>query len=161
MTTARLADFANEEDRAMVLNTWVEYAEDENAGGEKVQEEVKANLINEMQKRGTIYAFLAFSEGGKPAGVSICMEGFSTFNCKSLLNIHDFGVLATHRRKGVGQVMLEAISSFARAKGFCKITLEVLEKNKPAWDCYIKAGFAPYALNPELGWAVEMQKYLP
>ena len=108
MTTARLADFANEEDRAMVLDTWVEYAEDENAGGEKVQEEVKANLINEMQKRGTIYAFLAFSEGdGKPAGVSICMEGFSTFNCKSLLNIHDFGVLATHRRKGISRSAVE------------------------------------------------------
>ena len=156
MATARIADLSV--DGRIVINLWVEYAEDENAGGEKVSEHVKNNLISELRKRN-ISVFLGFY-GEEPAGVAITMRGFSTFRCRELLNIHDFGVMLPFRRKGVGQAMMEAITSYASQIGCVKITLEVLEKNKPAWDCYVKAGFKPYVLNPELGWAVEMQKYI-
>lgn len=157
MATSRRADLSNKDDEAIALKLWIEYAEDPNAGGE-VPSEVKETLMDELRARG-IDVFLGFYED-KPAGVSIVMKGFSTFNCKTLWNIHDFGVMNLYRRKGIGQAMMNAIFECAKAEGIPKITLEVLEKNKPAWDCYIKAGFKPYVLNPELGWAVEMQKYV-
>lgn len=157
--SARKADLTNELDAKALLSVWCEYCADPNAGGEAPSEEVVQNLISEMIKRG-IHCFIGF-EGESPAGVAICMDGFSTFNCKSLLNIHDFGVLRPYRRKGLGQTMLKAIENWAVEKNdYCKITLECLQKNEPAWNGYIKYGFAPYQLNPELGVAVEMQKYL-
>ena len=158
MATARIADLGDAEDSALALKLWVEYAEDENAGGEEISDSVKARLMPELRKRGIIVFMGYYNE--EPAGIAIVMTGFSTFACKSLLNIHDFGVMGAFRRKGIGQAMMEAITLYASENDCVKITLEVLEKNKPAWDCYIKAGFKPYVLNPELGWAVEMQKYI-
>ena len=152
------ADLSNSEHEQLALRLWIEYAEDENAGGEKVADEVKRTLMNELRARD-IDVFLGFY-GDEPAGVSIVMKGFSTFNCKTLYNIHDFGVMKSYRRKGVGQAMMNEIFAYAKQQGVPKVTLEVLEKNKPAWDCYIKAGFKPYVLNPDLGWAIEMQKYI-
>ena len=61
-----------------------------------------------------------------PAGVAICFEGFSTFACKPLLNIHDFCVKAEFRRRGLAMAMLMHIEIFARSIGCCKLTLEVL-----------------------------------
>ena len=156
--SCRKVDLNLVSDADIVMKVWTEYSEDPSAAGEAPSEYTKTNLINEMRKR-SIHVFIGYVDES-PAGIAICIEGFSTFSCKSLLNIHDLGVLQKFRRRGVGQCMLSTISSYAKTNDYCKLTLEVLEKNKPAWDGYIKAGFKPYQLNPELGWAVEMQKYV-
>ena len=158
--SARKADLTDPSDAEAVLAVWSEYCCDPNAGGERPSDYVVANLIGEMTKRG-VHCFLGYYDD-KPAGVAIAMENFTTFHCKSLLNIHDFGVLRSFRRKGLGQAMLRTIEEWTREQGdrYVKITLECLEKNQPAWDGYIKYGFKPYVLNPELGNAVELQKYL-
>jgi len=60
----------------------------------------------------------------------------------------------------VGQALLAAAQDLARARGCCKLTLEVLTGNQPALASYLKFGFAPYALDPAAGQASFMQKWL-
>ncbi len=57
------------------------------------------------------------------------------------------------RRKGVGIALLEEIEEFSREKGYCKITLEVLDGNSPAKELYKKAGFEGYCLDETFGHA--------
>ena len=48
----------------------------------------------------------------------------------------------------------------ARAIGCCKLTLEVLSGNMVATRAYLRFGFAQYALDPAVGHAMFMQKWL-
>ena len=64
-----------------------EYALDPMGGGQGLSEYVKANLPTELAKRKSAHVILAFVDS-QPAGLVICLEGFSTFACKPLLNIH-------------------------------------------------------------------------
>lgn len=95
---------------------------------------------------------------GVPAGLAICFEAFSTFACKPLLNIHDFAVSPTCRRKGVGSSMMFYIEQYAKSLNCCKLTLEVLSGNHPAKATYKAVGFEPYELDPEAGHAEFWQK---
>jgi ribosomal protein S18 acetylase RimI-like enzyme len=92
--------------------------------------------------------------------VAICFEGFSTFACQPLLNIHDIAVLPERRRRGVASAMLAKAEDAARARGCCKLTLEVLEGNRAAQAAYAAHGFAGYALRPEMGKAMMWQKWI-
>jgi GNAT superfamily N-acetyltransferase len=112
-----------------------------------------------MAKRPTFHAAIAFV-GGKPAGLINCIEGFSTFACKPLLNIHDVVVLAEFRGKGISSQLLKKAEEIANSLGCCKLTLEVLEGNKLAQAAYIANGFAGYQLDPEMGRAMFWQKKL-
>ena len=58
------------------------------------------------------------------------------------------------------QALLAATEDLARARGCCKLTLEVLTGNQLALASYLKFGFAPYALDPAAGQASFMQKWL-
>jgi len=93
-----------------------------------------------------------------PAGLAICFEGFSTFACKKLLNIHDLCVLSEFRRRGIGSALIFEIENFAKQLDCCKLTLEVLSGNFAAKQAYIQAGFAGYELDPESGFAEFWQK---
>lgn len=117
------------------------------------------HLIEELQKRSIARVFLAFVEE-EAAGLAICFEGFSTFACRPLLNIHDFAVSPRHRRKGVGKTLMHFVESYAKENGFCKLTLEVLEGNQPAKDLYTACGFEGYELAEDTGKALLWQKKL-
>jgi ribosomal protein S18 acetylase RimI-like enzyme len=73
------------------------------------------------------------------AGVATCFEGFSTFACQPLLNIHDVAVHPAHRGQGIGKQLLAGGSPGSCC---CKLTLEVLEGNKVAQAAYRASGFA-------------------
>ena len=135
------------------------YALDAMGGGEALSDFTKANLAKEINKRSDTTVILAF-DGDKPAGVINCIEGFSTFACKPLINIHDVYVSADFRGKGIATKLLQEAELLARNKGCCKITLEVLEGNKPAKQAYLKLGFDGYELDPEMGKAMFWQKKL-
>ena len=94
------------------------------------------------------------------AAVANCFEGFSTFACKPLVNIHDITVLPQYRGKGISQRVLEKIEAIARSKGCCKITLEVLGNNTVAQSAYKKFGFGAYELDPKAGSAQFWEKKL-
>ena len=89
-----------------------------------------------------------------------CIEGFSTFACRPLVNVHDVVVAASHRGRGVGAQMLAEVERLARARGACKLTLEVLQGNGSAIRLYERVGFAGYQLDPAMGQAQFLQKWL-
>lgn len=159
MVDIQLADFSNPFHASAVVYLLNEYAKDPMGGGEELSAFVKANLVNEMAKRSGVYAILAFVNG-QPAGLANCIEGFSTFACKPLLNIHDMVVLAEYRGQGISSQLLKKAEEIANGLGCCKLTLEVLEGNKLAQVAYIANGFAGYQLDPEMGRAMFWQKKL-
>jgi ribosomal protein S18 acetylase RimI-like enzyme len=95
-----------------------------------------------------------------PVGLLNAFVGLSTFRAQRLLNIHDLCVRPGLERQGIGSQLLRAAESFARAEGFCKLTLEVLERHTSAVSAYEKAGFQAYQLSPELGRALFFEKLL-
>lgn len=136
-----------------------QYARDPMGGNSGLSAFAKSNLVQELSRRPWSRTFLAFVEG-EPAGLAICIEGFSTFACKPLLNIHDLAVAPPFRRRGVGKQLLLRIEAIAREMGCCKVTLEVLEGNTRAQALYAQCGYAGYQLDPELGKAMFWQYLL-
>jgi ribosomal protein S18 acetylase RimI-like enzyme len=159
MITIQIADLNNPAHASAVVYLLNEYAKDDMGGGEPLSTYTQANLVKEMAKRPTIHVVLAFVDG-KPAGLINCIEGFSTFACKPLLNIHDVVVLAEYRGKSISSQLLKKAQAIAESLGCCKLTLEVLQGNKLAQAAYIANGFAGYQLDPEMGGAMFWQKKL-
>ena len=127
--------------------------------GAGLSESVKAHLVEELEKRDTVHTVLAFVDG-KAAGIVISIEGFSTFSCKPLLNIHDVVVSPEFRGIGISKMMLEKTEEIASRLGCCKMTLEVLEGNIVAGNLYRSLGFIPYELDPKMGKAMFWEKEL-
>jgi ribosomal protein S18 acetylase RimI-like enzyme len=135
------------------------YAEDVMGGGQSLSADTLQQLAGELAKRPYAFSVLAFVSG-QPVGVVNCFEGFSTFACRPLVNIHDVAVLKEWRGKGISQKMLAKVEEIARQRGCCKLTLEVLQGNTVAQGAYRKMGFAGYELDPEMGQAMFWQKTL-
>ncbi|MNK23595.1 Acetyltransferase YpeA [compost metagenome] len=153
------ADFNNPEHGRQVLAMLNEYASGPMGGNSPLPAFAQANLIAELARRPTAHALLARIDG-EPAGVAIYIEGFSTFACRPLINLHDLGVAAKFQGQGVGKHLLSALEDRARRLGCCKITLEVLEGNAVAQGLYRKLGFEGYALDEATGRAMFWQKKL-
>jgi len=153
------ADLTNPTHANALITLLNRYALDPMGGGEALSDFTKANLVKEILKRTDTTVILAF-DSDKPAGLINCIEGFSTFACKPLINIHDVYVDASARAKGVATKLLQAAEDLAIEKQCCKITLEILEGNEPAKRAYLKFGFDSYELDPEMGKAMFWQKKL-
>lgn len=154
--TADLALPAHADAVIYLLN---EYARDGMGGGAELSEFAKHNLVPELRKRPSTHVVLAFVDGS-PAGMAICFEGFSTFACQPLLNVHDIIVAAQYRRRGLSKKLLAKAEEIAVGLGCCKLTLEVLEGNTVAQSAYKACGFAGYELDPKMGKAMFWQKKL-
>jgi len=157
--TVRRADYAHASDAAAVVMLLDAYASDPAGGGEPLSNFAKANLVPALAARPTAFSILAF-DGEQPVGLVNCIEGFSTFACKPLVNVHDVAVLASHRGQRIGEQMLALAEQMARERGACKLTLEVLSGNTGARKLYERIGFADYQLDPAMGHACFMQKWL-
>jgi ribosomal protein S18 acetylase RimI-like enzyme len=116
------------------------YARDPMGRGEDLPAAVQAGLIEGLRAFPTSLIFLAF-EGPRPVGIAVCFVGFSTFAAKPLINVHDLSVVPDMRSAGVGRQLLERVEAAARARGCCKITLEVLAENLRAQRLYQYVGF--------------------
>lgn len=136
-----------------------EYALDPMGGGKELSPYVLANLAAELRKRDSAHVVLALVDE-EPAGLVICFEGFSTFACEPLLNIHDVAVTREHRGRGLAKLMLHKVEEIAVELGCCKLTLEVLEGNQAAQSAYRSLGFGSYELDPRMGRALFWQKTL-
>ena len=135
------------------------YARDPAGGGAALGERARRHLVAELAARPQAFSVLAF-DGAMPVGLVNCFEGFSTFTCRPLVNVHDVVVLASHRGHGVAAKMLALAEHIARGRGACKLTLEVLDGNTRAAGLYARLGFAPYQLDPAMGRAGFLQKWL-
>ncbi len=152
-----LADYENPqqgEDLVMLLDA---YAKDPMGGGEGLSEHVKQELVKTLAKRNDVFTILCYVDD-EPAGLINCIEGFSTFNCKPVMNIHDVTVLEKFRGQGLSTKMLDEVEALALFRGCCKLTLEVLEGNEVAKQSYQKFGFSGYELDPKLGKAMFWEK---
>jgi len=154
-----IADLSSSSHAAAIIHLLAEYAKDEMGGGAELPAFVQANLIAELRKRQGVQVVLAFVDAA-PVGLAICIEGFSTFACKPLLNIHDIIVIKTYRGRGISKQLLAKAEDIARSLGCCKLTLEVLEGNTLAQAAYKASGFAGYELDPRMGKAMFWQKKL-
>ncbi|WDE07491.1 GNAT family N-acetyltransferase [Thalassomonas viridans] len=152
-----IADYKDEQqgkDLLMLLNA---YALDPMGGEEPLTDYVKENLLTALSQRPNMFTLLCYLDG-KPAGLINCIESFSTFSCKPVINIHDVVVLPFYRGYGLSEKMLQEVESIARKKGCCKLTLEVLQGNAVAQKAYKKFGFSGYELDPEMGQAMFWDK---
>jgi GNAT superfamily N-acetyltransferase len=154
-----LADYRNPAHARALVELLDSYARDPAGGGTPLAPEVLAELPEALASRPQAFSVLA-CDGDLPIGLVNCIEGFSTFACRPLVNVHDVVVLASHRGQRVAQRMLMRVEEEARARGACKLTLEVLSGNRSALRAYKREGFAGYQLDPAFGAAVFLQKKL-
>lgn len=153
------ADYANPVHAAALVMLLDAYACDPAGGGQPLSDTTRARLVPELARRPQVFSVLAF-DGAQPVGLVNAIEGFSTFQCQPLVNVHDVAVLASHRGRRVAEQMLALVERLAQARGACKLTLEVLEGNRPALQLYRRIGFAGYELDPAMGQARFLQKWL-
>lgn len=138
--SVREADLADPEQAVVLVEMLDAYMRDPMEGGSAPSEQVKRELIPGLRAHPACYVFLAL-RGEKPVGFAICFLGFSTFNARPLINIHDIFVQASVRGAGIGKLLLDRIEAEARSMNVCAITLEVREDNHRARRLYSKFGF--------------------
>jgi GNAT superfamily N-acetyltransferase len=150
-------DFNNAAHGDMVLALLNEYALDPMGGQAPLSEHVRTHLIAALAARPNAGALMALHHD-EPAGLAIYFEGFSTFACQPLLNLHDFMVREKFQGLGIAKQLLGALEKVAQDRHCCKITLEVLQGNVPAQTLYRKMGYEGYSLSDEMGQAMFWQK---
>jgi ribosomal protein S18 acetylase RimI-like enzyme len=153
------ADYADPQHASDLVGLLDTYARDPAGGGQPLSEYARTHLPTQLAARATAFSVLAY-DGDEAVGLVNCIEGFSTFACRPLVNIHDVIVLASHRGQGVGRLMLEKVAVLARERDACKLTLEVLAGNRPAFALYERMGFKPYQLDAAMGHAQFLQRWL-
>lgn len=153
------ADYANPAHADALVLLLDAYAQDPMGGSHGLSDFAKANLVPSLAARPQAFSVLAFADD-QPAGLVNCIEGFSTFACRPLVNVHDVAVLSAFRGQGIAEKMLALAETLAVKRGACKLTLEVLSGNTGAARLYERIGFAAYQLDPAMGQARFMQKLL-
>jgi len=138
----RQADLGDAADLAAVVRMIDDYAADAMGDGQRLPTQVIAALPEGLRDAPGALALLA-EEGGEAFGVAVCFLGFSTFAGRPKLNIHDFSINPSHRRRGLGRRLMRAVVGHADAMGWGKVTLEVRSDNAAAQALYAAEGFGP------------------
>ena len=144
--TTLLTDYSNPQHAQDIVTLLNAYAKDPMGGEESLSAHPQEHLVSEVAKLPHAFSVICYVDG-EPVGLANCFDGFSTFACKPLVNIHDLAVLREFRGRGISQILLAEVEQIARQKGCCKITLEVLAVNALAQNAYSKYGFGDVALN--------------
>jgi ribosomal protein S18 acetylase RimI-like enzyme len=142
MTTVqtRRANLDDPADADAIVRLLDSYATDPRGGGKPLPDDVRSRLVEGLQRTTSSRILLAF-DGARAVGVCVGFLGYSTFQARPLLNIHDLAVLPGQRGRGTGRALLAAAEALARSEGCCKLTLEVQEDNSPARGLYESFGF--------------------
>ena len=159
MFTIIQADLKNKSHADAYLTLMSHYASDPMGGGEDLSDYAKQSLVSTLLKRNDAVIVLIFKEN-KPVALLTAIEGFSTFACKPLFNIHDVVVKEGFRGFGLSSMLFSEIEKIAKQRNYCKITLEVLAGNDIAKNAYTKYGFSDYQLDPSHGSALFWTKSL-
>jgi ribosomal protein S18 acetylase RimI-like enzyme len=134
------ADLADAKQAAALVEMLDHYMRDPMEGGQPPSERVKKELVPGLRAHPACYVYIAM-QGEKAVGFAICFLGFSTFNARPLINIHDIFVESSLRGRGIGNLMLDRIEAKARSMSGCALTLEVRKDNERARGLYRKFGF--------------------
>jgi Acetyltransferases len=157
--SVRLADYGDEADARTVVDLLDAYARDPMGGGNPLDAGVRQRLPAALAGFPGAFSLIAF-DSHEAMGLANCFTGFSTFAARPLVNIHDLAVRPEARGKGIGRALMLAVEDEARARGACKVTLEVLAGNERAKALYAALGYGNYALRPETGTAQFWEKKL-
>lgn len=133
------------------------YSCDPMGSGKPLDDGVKERLASEMKKRPHVGSAIVYVDD-QPAGLVNFIEGFSTFNARSLINIHDVVVHRDFRGQGLSRKLFEFVEAEAAKRGCCKVTLEVLGGNEVAKSAYRNFGYSAYGLSEETGAAEFWEK---
>lgn len=141
--TIRDAKLDDSADGAALLEIIDSYARGPGGQRAPLSEQARANLAKGLVEHPSATAVLALADG-RAVGAAVCVWGFSTFAGRPCVNICDFAVLPEYQRRGLGGLLLEEVERRARARGCCKITLEVHDSNRDAKRLYERTGFGPW-----------------
>ena len=94
------ADYSNAKHAQAIVQLLNAYASDPMGGNEALTEQTKQNLLPALAKIPGAFSILAMADG-LPVGLVNCFQGFSTFVCQPLINVHDVYVLDDYRGSGI------------------------------------------------------------
>ena len=151
------ADYGDAAHAEAVVSLLDVYARDPMGGGKPLSAAARANLVPGLAALPQAFSLLAY-DGERPVGLANCIGGFASFDGAPSVNIHDIVVLPEQRGKGVARALFAEIETIAKARGACKVTLEVLSGNARAKAVYAGLGYGDYALDPAHGTALFWQK---
>ena len=155
----RSVDLSKAQDVRDLIDLLDLYASGPSGRSYGLDERVRQSLPELLAKQAHYRGWLAY-RNDEALGLVNAFLGVSSFRAKLLLNIHDICVHPKAQHQGIGRALLELVEQAALREACCKITLEVLEGNKPAIGAYLKAGFKPYQLDPKMGQAMFFEKYI-
>jgi putative acetyltransferase len=139
----REANLGDAADGAALVEIIDSYARGPGGQGRPLSEQARAGMVRGLREHPWAFALLAFADG-RPAGAAVCIWGFSTFAGQPYVNVHDLAVLPDFQDQGLGTRLLDEVERRARARGCCKITLEVHDTNHGAKRLYERVGFGPW-----------------
>ncbi|AFU99974.1 GNAT family N-acetyltransferase [Simiduia agarivorans] len=155
----QLVDYHNAQQAADLVALLNAYARDPMGGGEALSDYTQQHLIEQLRATPNALSLIAYLDN-EAVGLLNAFQSLSTFAAKPLFNIHDLAVTPSARGQGVASALMGKLENIARARGACKITLEVLSGNLTAKALYERQGFKSYQLDPAMGQAEFLQKYL-
>lgn len=117
------------------------YMEDEMGISRSMPSELGPKIIKGL-KQHTAYLGFFVCFKNEFAALANCNLNYSTWQAKSLINIHDFIVHPLFRKQGVGEFLLNEMETYAKEKDYCKLNLEVRNDNLKAQNLYRKVGYS-------------------
>jgi ribosomal protein S18 acetylase RimI-like enzyme len=136
----RQADLTDPAHARGIVELIAGYARGPGGGNVELSDEARAKLVPGLAALPTAFVLLAL-EAGRPVGVAVCVEGFSTFAGAPSINLHDLAVAPERQGRGIGSALLDALADRARERGARKVTLEVHEANEGGQRLYARHGF--------------------
>ncbi|MBS1154160.1 MAG: family acetyltransferase [Proteobacteria bacterium] len=140
MVIVTQADLGNPHHATGIVDCLDAYARDPMGGGQALSAHARQNLVAGLAAHPASVTFIA-QAASQIVGVAVCFFGYSTFQAKPRLNLHDLIVLPTQRRRGIGRALLDAVAAHAAACDCCAVTLEVRKDNPTAQALYRSLGF--------------------
>jgi len=134
------ADLDNTEHQQAILDLLDMYARDPMGGGSPLPAATRNTLIAGLRQQPQAVILLACADD-RPIGLLIGFQGFSTFQAKPLLNIHDIAVVPAARGTGIGRKLLQEAERISRQLGYGQISLEVRIDNTVAQNLYKSEGY--------------------
>jgi len=114
------------------------------AGGLERLRATEADLLRDGFGDRPVFEVLLAERAGRAVGYALFFPNYSTWEGRPGLYVEDLFVEDAARGTGAGRRLLAAAASIARARGYCRVDLSVVDWN-PARAFYGALGFAEKA----------------
>jgi ribosomal protein S18 acetylase RimI-like enzyme len=89
---------------------------------------------------GFVEGLIAVGDGGEPVGYALFFLNFSSFRGQIGVYLEDIFIRESHRKSGLGEMMLRQTARIGKQKGAERMDFQVLDWNAPAIAFYRKHG---------------------